>query len=78
MEERKKESVETEREKKRKAVGEEMNQSERKKRKLESMLAYWKKMINWPLIQKSRIRWICSSSQMPLIKSRGKNCGIRS
>ena len=32
-------SVETEREKKRKAIGEELNQAERKKRKLESMLA---------------------------------------
>ena len=49
--EEKKETVESEREKKRKAIAEELNQAERKKRKLESMLSdLEKKLINWPLM----------------------------
>ena len=45
MEEKKQEIVETGREKKRKAIGEELNQAEWKKRKLEFMLADLEKYV---------------------------------
>ena len=47
MKEKKKESKETEKEKKGKTIGKELNQAERKKRKLESMLADLEKEADW-------------------------------
>ena len=52
--EEKKESVETERAKKRKALGEELSQAERKKRKLESMLADVEKEADQPAFDVER------------------------